>query len=73
MPLWVGVAGIGVGIWFGPALWSGLRELLPGLPAWDPLLLLGYASVLMVAAMSGALLPALRALRHSPAELFAAE
>ena len=71
--LWVGVAGIGVGIWFGPAIWSGLRELLPGLPAWDSLLLLGYAAVLMAAAMSGALWPALRALRHSPAELFALE
>jgi hypothetical protein len=71
--LWVGVAGVGVGIWFGPALWTGLRELLPGLPRWDPLVLLGYAAVLMAAAMAGAVWPALRALRHSPAELFASE
>jgi hypothetical protein len=71
--LWVGVAGVGVGVWFGPALWNGLRELLPGLPAWDPLVLLGYAVVLVAAAMAGAVWPAIRALRHSPAELFASE
>lgn len=71
--MWVGAAGVGVGIWFGPAIYTGLRELLPGLPKWDPILLLGYAAVLMAAAMAGALWPAWRALRHSPAELFASE
>ncbi|MEP6473880.1 MAG: ABC transporter permease, partial [Gemmatimonadota bacterium] len=32
----VGVAGVAVGIWFGPAIWIGLQDLLPGLPEWDP-------------------------------------
>ncbi|HTO73019.1 MAG TPA: ABC transporter permease [Gemmatimonadales bacterium] len=69
----VGVAGIGVGFWFGPALWSGLRDLMPGAPAWDPEVQLRYALLLMAAALAGAAAPAWRAIGRPPAELVAAD
>ncbi|HKV76067.1 MAG TPA: ABC transporter permease [Gemmatimonadales bacterium] len=69
----VGLAGIGVGFWFGPALWNGLRELLPGAPAWDAGVQLRYALLLMGAALAGAATPAWRAIGKPPAELVASE
>jgi ABC-type antimicrobial peptide transport system permease subunit len=69
----VGAAGIAVGLWFGPALWGGLRDLLPKLPTWHPATLLGYALLLMFAALAGAVGPAWHAVRMPPAELFASD
>lgn len=65
----VGIAGTVVGMWFGPAIWIGLREVLPGLPNWDLGLLIDNALVLLAAASAGAVVPAYLALRRTPAEL----
>ncbi|MEO8029382.1 MAG: FtsX-like permease family protein [Gemmatimonadota bacterium] len=65
----VGVAGIAVGIWFGPAIWVGLQDLLPGLPEWDPALLVRYALLLFGAAAAGSFAPAYLVLRRVPADL----
>lgn len=63
----VAAAGTAVGLWFGPALWSGFREIAGILPAWDQLALLRYSLLLVAAALAGALLPAVRASRQPPA------
>jgi len=69
----VGLAGILVGLWFGPSFWVGLHAVLPRLPAWDPGILLLYSGLLLVAAGFGAGWPAYQALRSSPATLIASE
>ena len=65
----VGLAGTGVGIWFGPAVWSALGSVLVGLPSWDTPTVARYALLLIGAAMAGALGPAVKAARTSPAGL----
>ncbi len=67
----VGGAGLAMGLWFGPALWGGLGEVLPGAPAWDAPLLLGYGASLVATTVLGALWPAWDAARRNPAALLA--
>ena len=57
----VGLAGVGVGLWVGPALWNALGGALGDLPAWNPGILARYAVLLVFAAMAGAAPPAWRA------------
>ncbi len=65
----VGAAGIGGGIWFGAAIWGMLADLVPGLEPWDVELVGRYALVLMLCVLFGALPPAWRAARATPASL----
>ncbi len=65
----VGMAGVVIGLWFGPALWQGLSQLVVGLPSWDPGIVAGYGSVLVATAIAGAVLPGWQAINAPPAEL----
>lgn len=65
----VGLVGTGVGIWFGPAVWSALGSVIVGLPAWDTPTVARFALLLIGVAIAGALLPAVKAARTSPAGL----
>jgi hypothetical protein len=68
----VGVAGIAGGVWFGQAIWSVLADLVPGLDPWDGPLVLKFGLVLLLSTVLGALQPALRASRATPASLISA-
>jgi hypothetical protein len=68
----VGAAGIAGGVWFGQAIWSVLAELMPGLDPWDGALVVRFGLVLLLSTLLGALAPALRASRASPASLLSA-
>lgn len=65
--------GVGVALWFGPVLWSALANLIPGTPAWDPVLLLRLSALLVAATLTGALLPGWRAATTPPATLLASD
>ena len=65
----VGVAGIATGVWFGSATWSVLSGVMSGLPAWDTGIVARFAVLLVGSALAGALLPAWRAARMTPATL----
>lgn len=67
----VGVAGVLLGAWFGPAVWLSLPGLLPGLPAWDPALLAEIGALLVLVMVLGAFQPAWRAVHEAPAGLIA--
>ena len=58
-----------VGLWLGTGLWGTLHQVVPGVPGWDALTVLGAAGVLIGAAMAGGLAPAARAALASPAGL----
>ena len=68
----VSAAGIAGGVWFGEAIWSVLADLVPGLDPWDGLLVLRFGLVLLLSTLLGALQPALRASRATPASLLSA-
>jgi putative ABC transport system permease protein len=70
----VGVCGTGIvaGVWFGAAVWSVLHSLVGGLEAWDPAAVLRFGAVLLAGTLAGALPPAWRAARATPASLLAA-
>ncbi len=68
----VAVAGIALGVWFGQATWNILADLVPGLDPWDVTLVLRLGGLLMLAALAGALPPAWRASRSTPASLLGA-
>jgi hypothetical protein len=68
----IAVAGIAGGIWFGQAIWSVLADLVPGLEPWDGGLVVRFGLVLLLSTLLGALAPALRASRASPASLLSA-
>jgi hypothetical protein len=65
------VAGCGVafGSWLGMMAWDALGSVVAGLPAWDPGAVGRSGALLAAAALAGALLPAWRAARASPAAL----
>lgn len=68
-----GFAGVGVGLWFGPALWDTLPEIIPALSVWDGSVMLPLAGLLVAVATLGALLPAWQAAYADPAALIAAD
>jgi putative ABC transport system permease protein len=65
-------AGIGGGIWFGQAIWRLLADLVPGLDPWDAGLVVRFGAVLLLSTVLGALPPAWRASRATPASLLSA-
>jgi putative ABC transport system permease protein len=67
----VGVGGVVVGLVLGPAVWSGLGTIVRGLPAWDTGVVARFAVLLVATALVGALVPAWRAVRTTPATLLA--
>lgn len=67
----VGAGGIAVGLTLGPSVWAALGTIVRDLPAWEPVVVLRYAALLVGTATIGALLPAWRASRTSPASLLA--
>lgn len=69
----VGVLGVALGAWFGPAAWLTLPALLPGLPAWDTGILLTHGGILVLLMMLGAVFPLWQAVRETPADLIASE
>ncbi len=62
----VGLGGLALGLWFGPALWSALPELITGLAPWDRSAVLSYAIALLTVALAGAAGPAWSAIRTTP-------
>ena len=66
-----GLMGVGVGVWFGPAVWSALGSVVPGFPVWSTATVARFALILLAAAVAGALPPAVRAARTPPAALLA--
>jgi putative ABC transport system permease protein len=65
-------AGIAAGVWFGAAIWSILGDLVAGLGPWDRGAVLRFGAVLLASTLLGALPPAWRAARATPASLLAA-
>jgi hypothetical protein len=65
----VAIAGVAIGLWFGPALWESLTGIVAGLPQWDSSLLACYAGLLIITTVAGALVPAIRAAQAPPATL----
>jgi putative ABC transport system permease protein len=68
----VALAGIAFGTWVGMMLWDALSAAVARLPAWDPRAVAGYGLLLAAATLAGALLPAWRAVRATPARLLGA-
>jgi putative ABC transport system permease protein len=67
----VAAGGVAFGCWSGMMAWDALRSAVAGLPAWDLGAVLRIALLLAAATLVGALLPAWRAARASPAALAA--
>ncbi len=65
----VGLGGLALGLWFGPALWSALPDLITGLAPWDRDVLFPYAIVLLTVTLAGAAVPAWTAMRTTPHDL----
>ncbi len=66
----VAAAGVGVGlVFFGPAVWPEIAQLVPGLSYWQPGLVAGVAGGLAAVSVLAAVGPAWRAAEASPAEL----
>ncbi len=68
----VGVAGVVMGAWIGQSVWGALAGLAPGLDPWDGALVLRLGALLVASGLLGALPPALRAARATPASLLGA-
>jgi putative ABC transport system permease protein len=62
-------AGVVGALWFGPALWDTLPEMVAGLPGWSLGLAGPLALILLGIALAGALLPAIVASRETPTGL----
>jgi putative ABC transport system permease protein len=68
-----GLIGAAFGLWFGQAIWSTLPSVMTGAAAWDSRVLLRYTLLLVATTLAGALLPAWRALRATPASLLGSD
>ena len=68
----VGVAGVAMGAWIGQSVWGALAGLAPGLDPWDGALVLRLGVLLVASGLLGALPPAVRAARATPASLLGA-
>ena len=68
-----GLIGATFGLWFGQAVWSTLPSVMTGAAAWDSRVLLRFTLLLVVTTLAGALLPAWRAMRSTPASLLGSE
>ena len=63
------LAGVAIALWFGPALWDSLPEMIAGLPGWSLGLVGPLALILLGIALAGALVPAVAASRETPTGL----
>ena len=63
------LAGVAAALWFGPALWDTLPEMVAGLRDWSLALVGPLALILLAIALAGALLPAFAASRETPTSL----
>jgi hypothetical protein len=59
-------AGVAIALWFGPALWDTLPEMVPGLQGWSLALVGPLALILLGIALAGAVVPAIAASRETP-------
>ena len=62
-------AGVVAGCWFGWSVWNVLPTILRGAATWDTGAIAVSAAPLALATFAGAMLPAVRALRATPAQL----
>jgi ABC-type antimicrobial peptide transport system permease subunit len=62
----VALGGLGLGLWFGPSLWSSLPDLVQGLTPWDPGAVAPYAIALVAVTLLGAAEPLWAASRTTP-------
>jgi ABC-type antimicrobial peptide transport system permease subunit len=67
------LAGTVFGLWFGQAIWSTLPSVMTGAAQWDMRVLLRYSLLLVLTTLAGAMLPAWRALRATPASLLGSD
>ncbi|MES2307109.1 MAG: ABC transporter permease [Gemmatimonadota bacterium] len=67
-----GVGGVACALWFGPGAWQIFTTVIPGLPAWEPTLIIRYGGILIAVALLAALPGAWRAMHTGPAELVGA-
>ncbi len=65
----VGAGGLLLGLWFGPALWGALPDLITGLAPFDGAAVLPYALMLLAVTVAGATEPAWSAMRATPHDL----
>ena len=63
------LAGTVIALWFGPALWDSLPEMVAGMPRWEFRQIAPLVLVLAGIASAGAMLPAIRASRETPSTL----
>jgi hypothetical protein len=66
-----GLVGAAFGLWFGQAIWSTLPSVMTGAAGWDSHVLLRFTLLLVSTTVAGALIPAWRAMRSTPASLLA--
>lgn len=65
----VGAGGLFLGLWFGPAFWGTLPDLITGIAPFDGAALLAIALVLLAVTVAGAAEPAWSAMRATPHDL----
>jgi predicted lysophospholipase L1 biosynthesis ABC-type transport system permease subunit len=65
----VAATGVAAGCWFGWSVWNVLPTILRGSATWETGAVASAALPLVLATFAGALLPALRVVRRSPADL----
>ena len=68
-----GLIGAAFGLWFGQAIWGTLPSVMTGAAAWDSRVLIRFTLLLVVTSFAGALFPAWRAMRSTPASLLGSE
>jgi hypothetical protein len=66
-----GLVGAAFGLWFGQAVWSTLPSVMTGAAGWNWGVLFRFTLLLVSTAVAGALIPAWRAMRSTPASLLA--
>jgi hypothetical protein len=62
-------AGLALALWFGPALWDTLPEMVAGLRGWNLEMIAPLALILAGITLAGALVPAVAASRETPTGL----
>jgi hypothetical protein len=65
----VGASSVGLGLWFGPHIWSVLPSMIAGQQVWDTGIVIRYGLLLIGVVLVGAALPAWRAARLTPMAL----
>jgi hypothetical protein len=66
--LGVGLAGVAIGLWFAPGIWSMLPAAMGARETWDTGVVARFAVLLVGSTLAGALLPAWRAATVNPTD-----